>query len=103
MAKTNRFGALSSALKGEAFPEQVEDLPQLTPTLEATPTDLPVLPKRTRAQGKRSNPDFEQVGAYLPKQLIRKVKQLLLEQDDKDFSELVAQVLQEWVDQHSSN
>ena len=37
-------------------------------------------PKKGRPKGKRSNPDYEQVSAYIKKQTYTKVKIALLEQ-----------------------
>ena len=56
--------------------------------------------KRSRPKGKRSHPDYTQVGAYIPKTLSKRVKMLLLE-EEKDFSELVTELLEEWVNQQS--
>jgi hypothetical protein len=55
--------------------------------------------KRGRpAGGKRNNPDYEQVGAYIPKELNKRVKMRLLEMDkDREFSELVEYLLKKWV------
>lgn len=90
MSKSNRFESLTAAIKGEV------DLPVAAePEVEIAPAPVPS--KRGRAKGKRSNPDYEQVGAYIPKSLSLKVKRLLLE-EPIDFSELVAELLQEWID-----
>lgn len=51
-----------------------------------------------RAKGKRSDPNYTQVGAYIPKALDKAVKRKLLD-EDMDFSELVAQLLEGWVNQ----
>lgn len=49
-----------------------------------------------RPAGKRNAPDFVQVGIYLPKQLHRKAKLALLhEGEERDFSELIADLLAE--------
>lgn len=89
---------MSAAIKGEDLPE-VQQEENVSPT-PVSPISQAVA-KRGRAKGKRSNPDFEQVGAYIPKSLNLDVKRLLLE-DDIDFSELVAKLLQEWVDKNKS-
>ena len=64
---------------------------------ENLPTSEPVAPKRGRAKGKRSDPNYIQVGAYIPKELDRRVKRLLIDDDELDFSDLVAQLLEDWV------
>lgn len=96
MSKGNRFQALSAAIKGEDLPEvqQEENV-----SAEPASSINPAVAKRGRARGKRSNPDFEQVGAYIPKALNLEVKRLLLE-EDIDFSELIAKLLQKWVDKN---
>jgi hypothetical protein len=66
------------------------------------PTDeLAATPKRGRAKGKRSDPNYIQVGAYIPKELDRQVKRLLVDEDNLDFSNLVAQLLEDWVKRKS--
>lgn len=51
-----------------------------------------------RPKGKRSNPDYEQVTAYIKRETYRKTKIALLEQDEiADFSELVEDLLTEWL------
>ena len=85
MAKReNRFRAMSEALQGKIQPEQVE-----------SPS-----PSRKRG-GKRSNPDCVQVGAYIPKDLKRQVQKLLIDEEDLDFSDLVTQLLADWVKRQS--
>jgi len=56
--------------------------------------------RQRRALGKRSDPDYIQVGAYIPKALNKDVKRLLVDVD-QDFSELVAELLQKWVKRQS--
>ena len=53
-------------------------------------------PKKGRQKGKRSNPDYTQVGAYIPKNLDKEVKRKLLD-EDIDFSDLVASLLIKWL------
>ncbi|UBF30078.1 hypothetical protein K9N68_38485 (plasmid) [Kovacikia minuta CCNUW1] len=105
MAKSNKFGALSAALKGQILPEQAEPeqveakLPEQVEAklVETKQTaQVPEAPKRGRQRGKRSDPNYLQVGAYIPKSLDKDVKRLLIDQD-LDFSELVTKLLQEWV------
>jgi len=53
---------------------------------------------RGRAPGKRSNPEFEQVTAYLPRDLYKRVKIALIEQDrSREFSALVSELLTDWL------
>lgn len=54
--------------------------------------------KKGRPKGKRSNPDFEQVTAYIRSQTYRQTKIALLQQDElSDFSELIEELLTEWL------
>jgi len=85
---SNKFSALSKAMKGEVVPEEVEPVQAIPEIIEA--------PKKNRAKGKRSNPDYEQVGVYIPKKISLEVKRQLLE-SDMDFSDLVTQLLGQWL------
>lgn len=63
------------------------------PTLEPAPEPKQ---RKRKATGKRSDPNYIQVGAYIPKELNKDVKRLLVDVD-KDFSELVTELLEGWV------
>lgn len=52
--------------------------------------------RQRKAIGKRSDPNYIQVGAYIPIELNKSVKRRLVD-TDKDFSELVAELLDQWV------
>ncbi len=67
------------------------------PPLDVRPEQRPV--KRGRpAGGKRANPDYEQVAAYIPKELNKRVKMRLLEMDKpREFSDLVEFLLTQWL------
>ena len=60
--------------------------------------------KRGRpAGGKRNNPDYEQVAAYIPRDLNKRVKMRLLELDKpREFSELVEFLLKRWLQSGTS-
>lgn len=65
----------------------------------ATTDTPPALPSRGpgRPRGKRSDPDFEQVTAYLPSALYTRVRIALMEDGRRqDFSGLMADLLTEW-------
>lgn len=59
------------------------------------PTDT-----RATSLGKRSNADYRQVSAYIRKDTHRRVKMALLE-EDREFSELVAELLENWLDERT--
>ncbi len=54
------------------------------------------VPTGTSSLGKRSNADYRQVSAYIRKDTHRRVKMALLE-EDREFSELVAELLENWL------
>ena len=59
--------------------------------------------KRGRPRGKRSNPDYEQVTAYIKKKTYKETKIALLEQEEvENFSELVEKLLSEWLSTQKS-
>ncbi len=59
---------------------------------ESTPTLVTV--RRGRPKGKRSDPSYEQVTAYIQKETYRRTKMALLQnRDDRDFSQLVEDLL----------
>jgi len=64
------------------------------------PEPVPEEPKRRqrKATGKRSDPNYIQVGAYIPKELNKEVKRSLVDYEG-DFSDLVTQLLEEWLEQ----
>lgn len=56
--------------------------------------------RQRKATGKRSDPSYIQVGAYIPIELNKSVKRRLVD-TDQDFSELVAELLDQWVKNNS--
>jgi hypothetical protein len=116
MAKSNKFTALSAALQGEALPEQIEadiEIPApAAPVIAAAPGVVPdsvSAPsvssepvKKGRQKGKRSDPNYIQVGVYIPKALDKDAKRLLIDEEG-DFSDLVTALLQDWVSSKSIN
>ncbi len=53
-------------------------------------------PPISQVAGKRGDPDYRQVSAYVRKDTHRKVKMALLE-EDLEFSELVEDLLRDWL------
>ena len=49
-----------------------------------------------RKQGKRGNPDYAQVTAYIPKTLHEQTKIALIREGNREFSELVEELLVGW-------
>lgn len=52
---------------------------------------------RGRPPGKRTNPDYQQVTVYLPRALHDEVKIKLIQEGRKEFSELVENLLINWL------
>jgi hypothetical protein len=85
--KPNQFRSLIAA-SGQAPVAQIH---------ASTPEEPP--PTRRR-QGKRAAPDYVQVGVYIPKKLHNEAKvKLIQEGADRDFSQLIADLLTEYVNQ----
>ena len=84
--KPNQFRSLIAA-SGQAPVAQIH---------ASTPVEEPVTPRRP--QGKRVAPGYVQVGVYIPKKLHNEAKvKLIQEGADRDFSQLVADLLTEYV------
>lgn len=123
--KQNEVGAQDQAGEHHDGVEATESRPQLaTPTNSLTqdrPTQKRSSSKDTRGDegnhvgtpqssaserrrpgrppGKRSNPDYEQATIYIRKDTHRAVKVALLQREDtRQFSELVEDLLQQWVE-----
>lgn len=77
---TNKFKALFDAKKGQGR-EQAQGPP-----------------RRGRPQGKHSDPDYRQVTAYIRRDTHQRVKLALLEEGkDREFSELLEELLSNWL------
>lgn len=86
---THGFEATSNPVSS-FLPVEVEENPVLNKTSSTV--------KKGRPKGKRSNPDFEQVTAYIRSETYRQTKIALLQQkESRDFSELVEKLLAEWL------
>lgn len=53
--------------------------------------------EQPKPKGKRNNPAFTQVTAYIPRTLHEEVKISLIREGSQDFSTLVENLLAEWV------
>jgi hypothetical protein len=82
--------------------EPIESPAVAIPLPSPAPAEPPSAPRRGRPSGKRSDPTYAQVTAYIPEELHRQVKIALL-QDAKgqEFSELVGELLREWMKSRS--
>jgi len=85
------------SVKSEAKPlsKQSQKQNQREEKLEFTPK----LKAQSRNVGKRSDPAYEQVTAYIRKDTYKNVKiALLKENEGQEFSELVEDLLSEWLE-----
>ena len=57
----------------------------------------PIQVVKKKQTGKRSDPDYLQVGAYILKTTDKAVKRLLIDEEEMDFSDLVQHLLDVWV------
>ena len=105
--KSKQVGMFDTLAKKTAKRSQSE---KAVPSVVENATDLkvkreplvneplePVKQRRNRAKtGKRSDPNYTQVGCYLPRSLNNQVKVKLID-DSRDFSDLVAELLTDWL------
>jgi hypothetical protein len=101
--KGGRFANLARQARGE------EDTPVPEPEVSSTEstTEISASPeqkKRGRPSGRRSDPDYTQISAYIPLELLHEVQDLLLQERRRkklrsgiDVSGLVEDLLKEWV------
>ena len=97
---SNKFRVLSDAMKGKALPEQ-QDTELVNEVLSIPEIAHPT--RKPRAKGKRSNPDYEQIGVYIPKKINLEVKRQLLERSGLDFSDLVTKLLEQWIQENKKS
>jgi len=63
-------------------------------------SDDATAPRRGRPNGKRSNAEFQQVTAYVRRDTYRRVSIKLLDRENKgEFSELIEELLQKWLEE----
>jgi hypothetical protein len=91
--KVSKFQAMLSSREVEEEPiDFPEEVPSITPV-------QPTAAKMGRPKGKRSNPDYTQVTSYIRQDTYRKVRMILLQNGDgQEFSELVEDLLCEFLD-----
>ena len=107
-SKVSKFKGLLDAVKThepEVEPPTHDEANHTSPVAEPQPYPLPptpeleVEPKRGRPKGKRSHPDYEQVTAYIKTLTYQEVKIALLREGKKrEFSELMQELLDDWLE-----
>jgi len=80
---------------GGAFSDESQSIP-VTNTPPKVETKTPEKKPQAEKMGKRSDPDYKQIGVYIQKETIRQVKKKLADNDDLDMSKLVDDLLIEW-------
>jgi hypothetical protein len=90
---SNKFGPLVAGRtqKSETAKSNTSGLPQVQNT--------EIMPKLGRPRAKRSDPAYTQVTAYIRKDTYIATKKLLLDVDG-EFSELLEELVSEWVHKH---
>ena len=96
---TSKFKNILDAARGQSTADPDEEVATPQPGRTAGPAAHPPEKRRGRPPGgKRNDPDFEQVTAYIRKDIHRRVKIALLNENQKmEFSELVDQLLNGWL------
>lgn len=90
---------------------KVEEVKSPPPEIKNEPPtekqDLDVVtttaPKKRKSTGKRTDPTYKQVGAYIKKDTYLQIQKLLLDKPDKDFSDLVQELLSGYLDNQLSD
>jgi hypothetical protein len=91
--KVSKFQAVLSSREVSEEPqkEEVIDVVEI-------PLASPPVTKMGRPKGKRSNPDYTQVTAYIRQDTYKDIRVLLLQKGDgQEFSELVEELLSEFL------
>lgn len=95
MAGERKFGALAG-LRQQAPAKPADEAADT-----AAPPALPAKGTRGRPPGKRSNPEFEPTTVFLRKQTKRAATRRLEDLEaGQDLSDLLEQLLSDWVRQH---
>ncbi|MEA5464503.1 hypothetical protein [Leptothoe sp. PORK10 BA2] len=63
---------------------------------ESSKAAEPTAQRKRKKTGKRSDPNYIQVGAYIPKNLNEEVK-IKLVRHNGDFSDLITELLEKWI------
>jgi hypothetical protein len=82
---------------------KVEEAKSSPPAVAILENENVNTPKRSKSTGKRTDPTYKQVGAYVKKDTYLQIQKLLLDKPDKDFSDLVQELLSTYLDNQLSN
>lgn len=105
----NRFAGLQAVKQLQDTKEiEIKETPQnkafeqspVQVDLRSNGSDAAPAPRRGRPNGKRSNAEFQQVTAYVRRNTYRRVSIKLLDRENKgEFSELIEELLQKWLEE----
>ncbi len=101
--KPNKFAGLIQAAGLDSNRKQKPVHPSSSPAeplIHASfrPSPQPSPSFKTSTVGRRSNPAYVQISAYINRRLYRSVQKALLDQDHREVSQLLEQLLIEWMD-----
>jgi hypothetical protein len=97
MEQSKYTGALSNIRKTRVIPSVEEHIPDEPPVVSA-----PIERGRGRPRAKSSDPDYQSTTVILRKMTKRKANRLLEDQEKgQDLSELIEELLTEWIAKHS--
>jgi hypothetical protein len=107
MKTENKFAAILQARHAPTGVETAAAAPAQRPPV--TPAAIPLKwTGRPGGKGKKSDPNFRQVTAYIPQQLhtnatiaLRLANQVRVDADKEDFSELLTRLLADWYQQQT--
>ena len=105
----NRFAGLQAVKKiqenkiievGKTLKSKELKKPSVKMNLKPNGNNAAPTVRRGRPSGKRSNAEFQQVTAYVRRDTYRRVSMSLLDRENKgEFSELVEELLQKWLEE----
>lgn len=88
--------APKKATTPKSKPKAASPKPAAAPEKAPVTSAPPLAPDRRK--GRRGNPDYRQANAYIPKTLHMRVKRALLDEGDREFSSLVEELLEQWLE-----
>lgn len=90
----NKKTEIINSLKSEEFKQTPTEI-----NLKSKEDTSATMTRRGRPNGKRSNSEFQQVTAYIRRDTYRRVTIKLIDQEVKgEFSELIEDLLQKWLE-----
>ncbi len=96
MTNNAKFGNLAEIAR-QRKEQAKKEVPQPVETPEPTqPEEAPTVQATKRRGGRRSDPNYRQALAYIHKDVDKEVRRRLLD-DKRDYSELVEDLLRNWL------